>query len=83
MIVDGKYFYEHKGFTTKDPKKQADNMLTSALSQSSRVIIEECETTPADILSLINGKIRNSVIVDEVWVARKNELELFFKKHPD
>lgn len=83
MIVDGKYFYEHKGYTTKNPKKQADNMLTNALSQSSRVIIEECETSPSDILSIINRKIRNRIPVNEVWVARKNELELFYKIHPD
>lgn len=83
MIVDGKFFYEHKGYTTKNPKKQADNMLTNALSQSSRVIIEECETSPSDIHSLIQRKIYSGFNVDEVWMAKKDTLNLFYKKNPD
>ena len=80
MIVDGKYFYEHKGFTTDNPNKSALNMISKALKQSSRIIIEEPLESNHNIRDIIEGKIRNGKKVDEVYIAHKTELELVFKK---
>lgn len=81
MIVDGKYFYEHKGFTTDDPDRSAVNMIKKALRQSSRIIIEEPLDSKHDIRKIIEGKIRNGKKIDEVYIAHKNELELVYKKN--
>lgn len=40
ICIDG-IWYEHEGFTTKNPKNALRNMLTHGLKQSSRIIIED------------------------------------------
>lgn len=81
MIVDGKYFYEHKGYTTKNPDKSAMNMVNKALKQSSRIIIEKPLESNHDIRSLIEGKIRNGKKVSEVYIVHNSYLELVYKKN--
>lgn len=81
MIVDGKYFYEHKGFTTSNPDKSAVNMINNALKQSSRIIIEEPLDSKHDVRKIIEGKIRNGKKINEVYIAHKNDLELVYKKN--
>lgn len=76
----GKYYYEHESFTTSEPKKALRNMLAHGLKQSDKIVIEQPGLTDEYILSRINDKIRNKVLVSEVWLKEGTALRLLYKK---
>lgn len=74
----GNVFYEHEGFTSE--KHALSNMLRRGLKQSSRVIIDDDGSTLNHINKLINFRKKEGIVIDEVWIIKKdNTLVMVYK----
>jgi len=73
-------FYEHEGFITNNPKSNFSNMLNRGLKQSDNVVIDECGLSYHYMRRIINARIREGVNINEIWIKKKNSLDLFYKK---
>lgn len=78
LLIDGK-FYEHEGFTGRNPKRCFNNMLVHGLKQSDRLIIEDCGLTEGYMLRSIHGKIINGCAIKEIWIKEGDGLRLLYK----
>ena len=77
----GDVWYEHEGFTTKDPVKAFNNMLNHGLKQSSRLIIDQPDLTDAYMKKSIRRRIYTAEqIIDEVWIRTDSGIRLLYKK---
>ena len=73
-------FYEHEGFTTKNPKNAFSNMIYRGQKQSSFLIIEDSGMTDRWMKHNIHGRVKDGQKIDEVWIRRGNKLDLLYKK---
>jgi hypothetical protein len=53
--------------------------MNRGLSQSSKIIIEDCNVTNAYILRSILGKQKIGIEIDELWILFQKEVKLFYK----
>lgn len=79
LNIDGKW-YEHEGFTSKNPKRALKNMLNHGLKQSNRLIIDRPELTDRYILRNIQARIKEGQDIIELWLIDKGEVKLLYKK---
>lgn len=76
----GDIFYEHEGFVAINPKSNFSNMLNRGLKQSENVVIDECGLSDHYMRRIINVRQKEGVNINEVWIKRKNSMDLFYKK---
>ncbi len=80
LKIDG-IWYEHEGYTSKDPKNAFRNMVNRGLKQASRIIIERMELTDRHITRSVFNRLKNGANINEVWVLEPNgTLTLIYKK---
>ena len=80
LRIDG-IWYEHEGFTTKNPVNAFNNMLNHGLKQSSRIIIDQPELTDAFMKKAIRRRIYTSgQVIDEVWIRSDSGIRFLYKK---
>lgn len=80
LRIDG-IWYEHEGFTTKNPVNAFNNMLNHGLKQSSRIIIDQPELTDAFMKKAIGRRIYTSgQVIDEVWIRSDSGIRFLYKK---
>jgi hypothetical protein len=78
LLIDGE-FYEHEGYISESGKKAFRNMMNRGLTQSSKIIIEDCKVTNAYILRSVLGKQKIGIEIDELWILFQKEVKLFYK----
>ena len=78
LCVDG-VWYEHEGFVHDNPKSNFSNMLHRGLSQSDRVIIEECGLSERIMRKSIRDRLKAQMAIREIWIHSKEGMVLFFK----
>lgn len=64
----GNHWYEHEGFVSDNPKRAFSNMVNHGLKQCSRIIIDRPNLTERFMLRSIHNRIRQGIMVDEVWL---------------
>lgn len=80
-LLVGNLWYEHEGFTSTNPKRAFSNMMNHGLKQSSRLVIDKPDLTDGFMIRSIYGRIKQGVLIDEVWVLERNgTMRLLFKK---
>lgn len=80
MIVDGKYFYEHKGYTTSNPDKSAINMIKHGTKQSNYLIFEKPDLSSTWLQRSLFNHLSNGSDIEELWLKEGEMLKLFYKK---
>ncbi len=75
LLIDGE-FYEHEGFTGKEPKRRLSNMLKHGLKQSDKLVLEQPRLTDGYMIRSIKG--RNEQI-SEIWIKEGYQLRLLYK----
>ncbi len=73
-------FYEHEGFTAHNPKSNFSNMLSRGLKQSDKIVVEECGLSDHYMKRIINARIQQGVVINEVWIKKDSNLRLFYKR---
>jgi len=80
LLIDGQW-YEHEGFTTKDSAKAFANMLKHGLTQSTRLILDDCGLPESYMKKAIWIRINTAgKEIDEVWIRTSTEIWLLYKK---
>lgn len=67
LLVDG-VFVEYESFHSDQPKNAFRNMLHNGLTQSDSIILHHCNLTDGYMLQQIEGKLKNGIIVSNVWI---------------
>ena len=75
----GDLWYEHEGFSGKNPIKSFRNMCNHGLKQSDKIIIEDCGLTEHYMLRSIYARVERREIINEVWIHKNNEYILLYK----
>lgn len=78
MIVDG-VWYEHEGFSGKNPKRSFRNMCNHGFKQSDRIIIEDCGLTDRQMRKSLAERIKRGALVEELWIRTSSGLRLYYK----
>lgn len=74
----GTTFYEHEGFESTN--KAIQKMLKRGVKQSTYLIIDDDNSTNNFIKKVINFRIKQGQIINEVWKLKQNkQLELIYK----
>ncbi len=76
----GNVWYEHEGFTGKNPKNSFRNMCNHGLKQSDRIIIEDCGLTDGYMLRSIAGQIKSGTDISEIIIYSKKGNSILYKK---
>lgn len=81
LNIDRKYWYEHEGFISHNPKNAFRNMMHDGLLQSNRIIVDRPGLTERYMRRNINARIKRGEDIQEVWIREKNGgLTLLYKK---
>ena len=76
----GKFWYEHEGFNTTNPKRAFSNMINHGMKQAERIIIDKPDLTDAYMKRIIQQRIKDGHNIAEVWLNYNNKIRLLYKK---
>lgn len=75
----GNVWYEHEGFTGKNPKNSFRNMCNHGLKQSDRIIIEDCGLTDGYMYRSILSRVVRGENIKEVWIRKDKKIRVLYK----
>lgn len=78
FMVDG-FWYEHEGYSGKNPQRSFRNMCNHGSKQSNRIIVEDCGLTDGYMLRSIASRITVGIDIQELWVKRGTKLRPLYK----
>lgn len=78
FMVDG-IWYEHEGYSGKNPQRSFRNMCNHGSKQSNRIIVEDCGLTDGYMLRSIASRITVGIDIQELWVKRGTKLRPLYK----
>ena len=73
LCIDG-VWYEHEGFTGRNPKLSFRNMLNHGLKQAANLIIDRPDLTEAYMKRVIRQRIADGQAINEIWLKDDNGL---------